>query len=109
MASFISREELKLMPALDGSGAEILMGEIQVDDDKCSNCGLCVQTCPGKALEFIGKSQVGMVHADPVPCVACGDCVAICEPQAISLVRPHRYGGFYKALHRGPATWPRRF
>ena len=107
--SFISKLERSQVPSLDGRGAEPHMGVVDADDDRCTGCNLCVEACPGKALEMVGKHNVRMIKADVVPCIACGDCVAICQPRAITLRSPHRFEGFLKFLHRGELAFPRRF
>ncbi len=107
--SFVTKTEQRQMPRLDGRGEAVHMGKVEADDRRCTGCGLCVDACPGGALRMAAKKQVRMIDADPVPCMACGICVAICEPAAIRLTEPHRYGGFFKFLHRDGLSWPRRF
>lgn len=109
MSSFITRSDKRRVPRLDGLGDDTNMGLVSADDDKCTGCNLCVETCPGNALELVGKTHVRMVQGGLVPCVSCGDCVAICQPGALTLERPHVYGGYFKFLHRGEMTLPRRF
>jgi NAD-dependent dihydropyrimidine dehydrogenase PreA subunit len=109
MKSFLTSSDQRSMPRFDGADPNVAIGQVFVDDDKCSGCKLCVETCPGKALQLVGKTQVSMVSDAPVPCIACGDCVAICQPAAITLVKPHVYGGYFKSLHRGVTCMPRRF
>ena len=108
MTTFITSTENRRVPRMDGS-ADVSMGIVVADDDACTGCNLCVETCPGSALTLTGKHQVRMISTDFAPCVSCGDCVAICQPGALSIERPHVYGGFFKTLHRGPMSLPRRF
>ncbi len=107
--SFITKAERKLVPSLDGRGVTAEAGVVWADDTRCTGCNLCIEICPGSALEMSGKKQVRMISADLVPCMACGDCVAICQPAALRLSAPQRYGGFFRFLHRGRLTFPRRF
>ena len=53
------------------------MDLIQVDQEKCTRCGLCVQVCPSRVI--IMESQGP--EATNSSCIACGHCVAVC-PQA---------------------------
>ena len=107
--SFISRAEKRAMPGLDNTGAPVQTGLVEADDSRCTGCNLCIEVCPGKALEFRGDKTVRMIEVDLVPCMACGDCVAICEPGALRLSEPQRYTGFFKFLHRGSLSLPRVF
>lgn len=84
-------------------------GVIEADDARCTGCRLCVEVCPGKALELHGRDRVRMIDVALVPCMACGDCVAICEPGALQLSHPQHYTGYSKFLHRGKLSLPRVF
>lgn len=35
--------------------SETEAGKIKIDRNKCSNCGICVDTCPSKAIRLIGE------------------------------------------------------
>jgi ferredoxin len=107
--ALITREERNKVPGLDGRDPDVAMGRVVIDNDGCTGCQLCVDACPGNALEMAGKRSVRMIAADLVPCVACGDCVAICRPRVIQLVDPQRLTGFFRPLHRAELSLPRRF
>ncbi len=53
-----------------------------VDEDKCTGCGTCVDTCPQGVFELgdDGKSKV----VNPDECVECCSCVEACPEGAIS-------------------------
>jgi uncharacterized Fe-S center protein len=53
------------------------------DEEKCIQCGLCVSTCPEKAISI---KPVNINHLD---CIACGKCVGVC-PQGVFAV-PEKY------------------
>ncbi|MBI4772943.1 MAG: 4Fe-4S binding protein [Deltaproteobacteria bacterium] len=44
--------------------AMIDQGDASLNLDHCIGCGLCVTTCPAKALSLVRKSQE---HTPPVP------------------------------------------
>ena len=46
---------------------------IQVDDHKCTNCGLCTAKCKVD-IKTVGDRE----------CISCGDCVSVCPSKAIS-------------------------
>jgi len=53
---------------------------VQVDEDKCTGCGICSEVCP---VEAITVDQV--VKIDAATCIDCGSCVAECPNGAISM------------------------
>jgi len=58
------------------------MVKITVDEDKCTGCGTCVETCPSEVYEIIdGKSKP--VNADE--CIECLACVEQCPEEAITV------------------------
>jgi hydrogenase-4 component H len=60
-------------------------GEIVVDTELCSGCGLCVRDCPAEALELIKESRsvYKLIHY-PARCAYCGQCEDSCHRGAIS-------------------------
>ncbi len=71
-----------------------------IDEDKCTACGVCVQTCPRGILDIVPKGpkgrrvwvacsnrQRGAVARKgcQVACIACGKCVKTCPFGAITL------------------------
>jgi electron transfer flavoprotein alpha subunit len=54
---------------------------IQIDPEKCTGCGSCVDICPADAIELINEKAV--IHEDD--CELCGSCEATCEAGAITI------------------------
>jgi Fe-S-cluster-containing hydrogenase component 2 len=55
-------------------------GAYRIDEDECTGCMICVETCP---------KNVMMERKDgdpPAKCIACGECAWICPRGAIVLV-----------------------
>lgn len=59
-------------------------GAIQLDEEKCTGCGLCVMDCPANGLELVkeSKSVYKLIHY-PARCAYCGQCEHACHSQAI--------------------------
>ena len=60
------------------------MPKVNVDLDKCTGCGTCVDNCPQSVFELdteAGKTKV--VKEDE--CLACRTCETQCEQQAINI------------------------
>lgn len=61
------------------------------EEDKCTNCGLCVKQCQLKALWMEDVVENGKKKKRLVKnlgrCVGCGLCVSACKENAITLVR----------------------
>jgi ferredoxin len=53
---------------------------VTIDEEKCTACGTCVDSCPVAALSINGKAKV---NADE--CIDCGTCVDECPEGAITL------------------------
>jgi len=58
------------------------MYEINVDHEKCTGCGECVDICPEEVYELQeGKS----VPVNAEECVGCESCIEVCEQEAITV------------------------
>ncbi|MEI6134249.1 MAG: 4Fe-4S dicluster domain-containing protein [Desulfomonile sp.] len=52
----------------------------KIDDDKCKQCGECIDVCPADVLAIDGsKTYV----ANPTDCLGCESCVSVCPEEAI--------------------------
>ncbi len=55
---------------------------VNIDADKCTGCGECVDICPVEVYEMVdGKS-------DPVKaedCLGCESCIEVCEFDAVTV------------------------
>jgi NAD-dependent dihydropyrimidine dehydrogenase PreA subunit len=62
---------------------------IEVDCDKCTDCGACYALCPVDAISYDKDYSVVF---DEKTCIGspCGLCVDACPTRAISLVEQHR-------------------
>lgn len=81
------KEEIeKGIKYLQGVGVkfEPLSKDIQVNWDKCVQCGACVSICPTGAL-YVKDRQSMEVAFDPDKCIACELCIRPCPPRAIKV------------------------
>jgi len=66
-------------------------GNIEVDQNECKGCGLCVESCPVHGLELSADLNHYGVHTaelKPGLCFGCGICYYVCpEPGAIKVYR----------------------
>ncbi|MBU1600078.1 4Fe-4S binding protein [bacterium] len=53
------------------------------DKALCINCGLCVEVCPGKAIELVE----GLPVFDPTKCFHDGKCISVCPNDALVVER----------------------
>ncbi len=57
------------------------MWKINVDKEKCTGCGECVENCPGEVYELIdGKAT----PTNSEECHGCQTCVELCDEDAVS-------------------------
>lgn len=55
---------------------------IQIDEESCTGCGLCVKRCPMDALTRKGKKII----INPDRCIGCGVCAVKCPKKSATLV-----------------------
>jgi NAD-dependent dihydropyrimidine dehydrogenase PreA subunit len=71
--------------------ADQARGKVEVDQDECKGCGLCVESCPPKGLKLSAELNHYGVHPAQYfaeVCTGCGICYFVCpEPGAIKVYR----------------------
>ena len=58
-----------------------------LDQERCMNCGLCVDLCPEQAISMSSNYTVVL---DSSKCTGCGSCINECPNEAIYLAEPAR-------------------
>ncbi len=56
---------------------------IQIDEEKCTGCGLCEQRCQAGAMKLDDDRQITII--DLARCLGCGLCVEACPEEAVEL------------------------
>jgi len=67
---------------------------IEVDSERCFDCGACLSLCPVNAIAF--KEDFSVVF-DEKKCIGspCGACVDACPARAIRLVEQHSSSSYF--------------
>ncbi len=55
---------------------------VEIDEERCSGCGLCLGQCPYGALELNSR---GIAEVNEILCEGCGTCVSGCPSNSLSL------------------------
>ena len=63
-------------------------GYVEIDEDQCTGCVLCMKACPTKAI----RVKDGRVARIEGVCIDCGECVRTCTKGAIKAASPKRDG-----------------
>lgn len=63
---------------------------VKILDDFCKGCGICIDSCPKKCLEFstkLNKKGVRYAAWQNKDCTACGICYKMCPDYAIEVYK----------------------
>lgn len=55
---------------------------LELFEDKCTNCGICISVCPHNVFEMIDGQ---LMIADKDACMECGACMKNCPFSALSV------------------------
>ncbi len=62
-----------------------MMNLIEIEDERCDGCGLCVAACPHQM--FFLRDGKASVQGNPEDCPGCPICVDACVPDAIVMLQ----------------------
>ena len=54
---------------------------IEINEEKCGLCGLCMHSCPYNAITITNEK----INVDKFKCKGCGTCVSVCPTNAIEM------------------------
>lgn len=63
-----------------GKGRITISPEKPLVNEKCDECGICIEECPYDALSGPGRPTL-----EPLACTGCGICAAVCPQQAVDI------------------------
>ena len=72
-----------------------VIGAVEINDERCKGCDLCVVACPTNVLALQPKEVNNRGYhfayaADPEKCIGCASCALVCPDVAITVLREVR-------------------
>ncbi|MFI3319928.1 MAG: 4Fe-4S dicluster domain-containing protein [Rikenellaceae bacterium] len=68
-----------------------IIGDLQIERERCKGCGVCVTACPIKVLtlskEVNGKGYPFAMMVEGIQCIGCASCAIICPDSCITVYR----------------------
>ncbi len=71
----------------DEKNHEEKRNKIQIDENWCKGCGICVAVCPAKILELNDRMKAVVKKDSEDLCKECGLCEVFCPDFAILIVK----------------------
>lgn len=67
-------------------------GAIDIDQERCKGCGLCIEACPKKLIVFAGRTVNShgypyVTTDESAMCTGCASCGIICPDGCITVYR----------------------
>lgn len=62
--------------------AELFVGKPEINQEKCTRCGTCMEACPSRAIEADSSKVVG-INLDQ--CIFCARCEEVCPLGAVKM------------------------
>ncbi|MHA1857703.1 MAG: hydrogenase iron-sulfur subunit [Promethearchaeota archaeon] len=72
---------LKIIALLSQDFLDAEFSGIEIEEEKCGLCGLCVVSCPYNAITM----DYDKINLDKFKCKGCGTCVSICPTNALEM------------------------
>ena len=69
-----------------------------VDKKLCSACGMCMTSCPEKAIAWKKEGEKKLAFIDKKKCIGCGECLTMCDPKAVTINWATEIGPFNERM-----------
>jgi nitroreductase/NAD-dependent dihydropyrimidine dehydrogenase PreA subunit len=69
------------------------MSMIEINQDTCTQCGICAVECPAQIIAFQAGTFPKLVERSEDACIGCGHCVAVCPNGSLN----HRHSPLLKS------------
>jgi len=79
--STANKVALKIISQLSNDFLKSEFTGIEITEDRCGLCGLCIQSCPFSAISIESEK----ISIDKFKCKGCGTCVSVCPTSAIEM------------------------
>ncbi|MFX1590152.1 MAG: hydrogenase iron-sulfur subunit, partial [Promethearchaeota archaeon] len=79
--STANKVALKIISQLSNDFLKSEFTGIEINEEKCGLCGLCIQSCPFGAISIESEK----ISIDKFKCKGCGTCVSVCPTSAIEM------------------------
>jgi len=66
-----------------GVKIESLSQSVTRNEERCTQCGVCINICPAAAFEL--NPETRQITFNDKKCIACGLCIKTCPPRAMEL------------------------
>ena len=66
-----------------GVKIQSLSQDVTRNEDRCTDCGACIISCPTDAFEVDSVTRQVLFHDDK--CIACDLCIKLCPPRAMEM------------------------
>jgi len=81
---------IKIELGFEGGIMAKAKGAVVIHTENCKGCGLCIDACPTKTLDFSKEiNSKGFNYAEMVSdtCIACQSCALMCPDAVITVYR----------------------
>jgi len=83
LGSLFKKPATLMYPVIPRKWEERTRGQIAIDHEKCTVCGICGNKCPTNAITVDRKKRTWSIER--MQCIQCNHCVEVCPAQCLSM------------------------